>query len=54
MEIQQVADKLVLLIPRAGRYFEGPYRCVSNADNVTAPDNSSDSLNFKVHCECLG
>lgn len=39
---------------RSGRFYEGPFRCVSNAENVTAPDNSSEVLNIKVHCECLG
>lgn len=54
MKIEQTAESLVMTIPRAGRYSEGPYRCVSNADNVTAPDNSSQELAIKVHCECLG
>ncbi|XP_071324706.1 cell surface glycoprotein MUC18 [Trachinotus anak] len=42
-------DGLVLSIPHAGRYSEGPYRCVSDAENVTAPDNASQPLAFKVH-----
>lgn len=54
LKIQQLADRLVLSIPRAGRYYEGPYRCVSNDENVTEPDNSSQPLSFKVHCECVG
>lgn len=49
LKIQQLADTLVLSIPRAGRYYEGPYRCVSNDENVTEPDNSSQPLSFKVH-----
>ncbi|XP_042280137.1 uncharacterized protein si:ch211-79k12.1 [Thunnus albacares] len=49
MQIEQLSDRLVLLIPRAGRYYEGPYRCVSDTDNVTAPDNSSQPLVIKVH-----
>ncbi|KAF3692157.1 Kin of IRRE-like protein 3 [Channa argus] len=49
MMIEQTADSLFLTIPRAGRYFEGPYRCVSDAENVTAPDNASKPLGFKVH-----
>lgn len=53
MQIEQISDSLVLTIPRAGRYYEGPYRCVSDAENVTAPDNSSQVLAIKVHCECL-
>uniref|UniRef100_A0A8D2ZZ10 Si:ch211-79k12.1 n=1 Tax=Scophthalmus maximus TaxID=52904 RepID=A0A8D2ZZ10_SCOMX len=48
-EIEQTGDSLVLSIPQAGKYYEGPYRCVSNAENVTAPDNSSEPLAFKVH-----
>ncbi|XP_053183934.1 carcinoembryonic antigen-related cell adhesion molecule 18 [Scomber japonicus] len=47
--IEQVGDSLFLTIPRAGRYYEGPYRCVSDFDNVTAPENSSQLLEFKVH-----
>ncbi|XP_022619995.1 uncharacterized protein LOC111235749 [Seriola dumerili] len=49
MEIVRTADSLVLSIPHAGRYSEGPYRCVSDAENVTAPDNSSQPLAFKVN-----
>ncbi|XP_023256850.1 hemicentin-2-like [Seriola lalandi dorsalis] len=49
MDIVQTADSLVLSIPHAGRYSEGPYRCVSDAENVTAPDNSSLPLAFKVN-----
>ncbi|TKS82346.1 Peroxidasin [Collichthys lucidus] len=49
MRIEQTAESLVMTIPRARRYSEGPYRCVSNADNVTAPDNSSQELAIKVH-----
>ncbi|XP_026227708.1 immunoglobulin domain-containing protein [Anabas testudineus] len=47
--VEQLADSLVLSIPHAGRFFEGPYRCVSDAENVTAPDNASEPLGFKVH-----
>lgn len=54
MEIEQVADSLVMSIPHAGKYFEGPYRCVSDAENVTAPNNASEPLGFKVHCKFLG
>ncbi|XP_073341979.1 cell surface glycoprotein MUC18 [Pagrus major] len=49
MQIVQTPDSLVLTIPRAGRFYEGPYRCVSDAENVTAPDNSSQVLGIKVH-----
>ncbi|KAG8009918.1 hypothetical protein GBF38_013996 [Nibea albiflora] len=49
MRIERTAESLVLTIPRAGRFSEGPYRCVSDADNVTAPDNSSQELAVKVH-----
>ncbi|XP_058504785.1 carcinoembryonic antigen-related cell adhesion molecule 1 [Solea solea] len=40
-------NSLVLSIPHAARYSEGPYRCVSTAENAT--DNSSEPLAFKVH-----
>ncbi|XP_070691660.1 advanced glycosylation end product-specific receptor [Pempheris klunzingeri] len=49
MEIKRTADSLVLSIPHAKRFHEGPYRCVSDAENVTEPDNSSLPLAFKVH-----
>ncbi|XP_035528410.1 hemicentin-2 [Morone saxatilis] len=49
MQIEQTGDSLVLSIPRAGKYYEGPYRCVSDAENVTSPDNSSDVFALKVH-----
>lgn len=54
MQIKQTTKSLVLSIPRAGKFYEGPYRCVSDAENVTAPYNSSQELAIKVHCECLG
>lgn len=54
MQIEQTEKSLVLFIPRAGKFYEGAYRCVSDAENVTAPDNSSQVLAIKVHCECLG
>ncbi|XP_060906200.1 uncharacterized protein si:ch211-79k12.1 [Labrus mixtus] len=49
MQVEQTADSLVMSIPYAGRYYEGPYRCVSDADNVTVEDKSSLPLAFKVH-----
>uniref|UniRef100_A0A3P8SCM7 Si:ch211-79k12.1 n=1 Tax=Amphiprion percula TaxID=161767 RepID=A0A3P8SCM7_AMPPE len=49
MMITQTEDSLLLTIPYAGRFYEGPYRCVSDADNVTEADNSSQPLAFKVH-----
>ncbi|XP_028986037.1 uncharacterized protein si:ch211-79k12.1 [Betta splendens] len=49
MRVMQTEDSLVLTIPYAGRYNSGPYRCVSSAENVTAPDNASEPLGFKVH-----
>ncbi|XP_047453870.1 uncharacterized protein si:ch211-79k12.1 [Mugil cephalus] len=48
MRVHRIADKLFLSIPRAGRLYEGPYRCVSDVDNVTEPDNSSQPLAVKV------
>lgn len=49
LRIHQTADSLVLSIPLAGRYYEGPFRCVSDSENVTEPNNSSEPLSFKVH-----
>ncbi|XP_038566865.1 uncharacterized protein si:ch211-79k12.1 [Micropterus salmoides] len=49
MQIERTAESLVLSISHAGRYYEGPYRCVSDAENVTAPDSISQPLDFKVH-----
>ncbi|GLD65275.1 uncharacterized protein AKAME5_001675100 [Lates japonicus] len=49
MDIERTADSVFLYIPRAGRFSEGPYRCVNYGENVTAPDNSSQTLAFKVH-----
>uniref|UniRef100_A0A7N8YL54 Si:ch211-79k12.1 n=1 Tax=Mastacembelus armatus TaxID=205130 RepID=A0A7N8YL54_9TELE len=54
LEIEQTADSLILSIPRVGKFFEGPYRCVSDSENVTAPDNASEPLTFKVQCEYMG
>lgn len=54
VQIKQTPESLVLSIPHAGSFYEGPYRCVSNAENVTEPERSSEVLAFKVHCECLG
>ncbi|XP_069559958.1 advanced glycosylation end product-specific receptor [Brachyistius frenatus] len=49
VQIQRTSDSVVLSIPHAGSYNDGPYRCVSYADNVTEPDNSTQPLNVKVH-----
>ncbi|KAL7393928.1 hypothetical protein ABVT39_017923 [Epinephelus coioides] len=38
-----------LRIPFVGRGSEGPYRCVSNAENVTEQDGFSQPLSLKVH-----
>ena len=51
MLIVRTAESLILSIRSAGRFYDGPYRCVSDAENVTAPDNSSQELAIKVHCE---
>nr|XP_046254696.1 neural cell adhesion molecule 2 [Scatophagus argus] len=48
MQITRTAESLVLTIPRAGRYYEGPYRCVSAAENATESDMSSPVLAIKV------
>ncbi|XP_049901718.1 uncharacterized protein si:ch211-79k12.1 [Epinephelus moara] len=39
----------VLRIHFVGRGNEGPYRCVSNAENVTEQDSFSQPLSLKVH-----
>lgn len=49
MNVERTPDRLTLTIPYAGKYYEGPYRCVSDVANVTAPDNPSEPLSFKVH-----
>ncbi|XP_074538809.1 cell surface glycoprotein MUC18 [Halichoeres trimaculatus] len=49
MQVEQTADSLVLSIPHAGRYYEGLYRCVSDAENATVQDKISLPLAFKVH-----
>ncbi|XP_076594140.1 B-cell receptor CD22 [Chaetodon auriga] len=49
MQIVKTADSLFLYISSARSFLEGPYRCVSDAENVTAPDNSSQLLAIKVH-----
>ncbi|KAM9852563.1 hemicentin-2 [Aulostomus maculatus] len=48
MNVERMADRIALNIPNAGRSLEGFYRCVSDADNVTAPDNSSQVLALNV------
>ncbi|XP_034029924.1 uncharacterized protein si:ch211-79k12.1 isoform X2 [Thalassophryne amazonica] len=47
--IKQQANSLVLTMPHALSFWTTRFRCVSYAENVTAPDNSSDPLQFKVH-----
>ncbi|XP_034409053.1 basement membrane-specific heparan sulfate proteoglycan core protein [Cyclopterus lumpus] len=50
MRMERTAHSLVMSIPHAGKFSEGPYRCVSDGDNGTATDIiSSPLLNFKVH-----
>ncbi|XP_068616511.1 immunoglobulin superfamily DCC subclass member 4 [Brachionichthys hirsutus] len=49
VQIKQTTGSLVLSIPKAGQYDEGPYRCVSDAPNATAPDFSSQEFIVKVH-----
>lgn len=53
MDVMRTDDSVMLTIPHAGRYSEGPFRCVSDAENVTEPDNSSLPLAFKVNCELI-
>ncbi|XP_041844882.1 uncharacterized protein si:ch211-79k12.1 [Melanotaenia boesemani] len=47
--VEQDGEKASLLIQYPTRFSGVPFRCVSDADNVTAPDNSSQPLTFKVH-----
>ncbi|XP_028281882.1 uncharacterized protein LOC114448866 [Parambassis ranga] len=49
MQTELTGESLVLFIRYAGRFSGGPYRCVSDADNVTQPDNSSQPLTINVH-----
>ncbi|CAN9513807.1 unnamed protein product [Ophioblennius macclurei] len=49
MPVERTANSLTLYIPHAGVYYEGPYRCVSDADNVTEGDNASQPLALKVN-----
>ncbi|XP_029361161.1 uncharacterized protein LOC115045551 [Echeneis naucrates] len=49
LEVERTPESLVLSIPVAGSYSGGPYRCVSDAENVTESDKSSKPLSFKVH-----
>ncbi|XP_071391641.1 uncharacterized protein [Centroberyx affinis] len=49
ISVEREERRVVLSIPHATSYSEGPYRCVSDADNATALDNSSQQLTFKVH-----
>ncbi|KAM6910155.1 cell surface glycoprotein MUC18 [Xenentodon cancila] len=50
MMVEESDDKKLLLnIYYTSRFSGVPFRCVSDADNVTEPDNSSQPLTFKVH-----
>ncbi|XP_042345969.1 hemicentin-2 [Plectropomus leopardus] len=49
MPIEQTTDSLTMTIPFVQSYYEGPYRCVSDTENVTELDRSSQPLSFKVH-----
>lgn len=49
LQIKWMADSLVLTVPRAGTFYEGSYRCASDAHNSTASDNVSNELAIKVH-----
>lgn len=44
----------LLHIPYPTRFSGVPFRCVSDNENTTAPDNASEPLTFKVQCEFLG
>ncbi|KAF3839360.1 hypothetical protein F7725_018077 [Dissostichus mawsoni] len=43
------SDHLTLTLPHPGRFNEGSYRCVSNTENVTEQERSSEPLTFKVY-----
>ncbi|XP_029308218.1 uncharacterized protein LOC115021733 [Cottoperca gobio] len=49
IQINNTGESLLMSMPSVGRYHEGPYRCVSDAENVTAADRSSQTLTYKVH-----
>ncbi|XP_040020488.2 cell surface glycoprotein MUC18 [Gasterosteus aculeatus] len=48
-QVERTGDSLSLSVRHAGRYSEGPYRCVSDAPNATATDLASRLLEVKVH-----
>ncbi|KAM4579935.1 uncharacterized protein PAE49_005010 [Odontesthes bonariensis] len=47
--VDQDGEKALLYIFHPTRFSGVPFRCVSDAENVTEPDNSSQPLTFKVH-----
>ncbi|KAM9724432.1 uncharacterized protein ACNS7B_019494 [Menidia menidia] len=47
--VDQDGEKALLYIYHSTRFSGVPFRCVSDAENVTEPDNSSQPLTFKVH-----
>nr|XP_057910090.1 uncharacterized protein si:ch211-79k12.1 isoform X2 [Doryrhamphus excisus] len=49
MDVQQVDDKMVLEIPRVASFSKSVFRCVSDDDTLTEPNNASQTLSFKVH-----
>lgn len=50
-EFQKTTHSLVMSISHASSIYDGSYRCVSHAKNVTAQGNSSQVLAIKVQCE---
>ncbi|XP_029928778.1 uncharacterized protein LOC115374146 [Myripristis murdjan] len=49
INVQREEQRISLSIPYVTSYAEGSYRCVSDAVNITATANSSQTLTFKVH-----
>ncbi|XP_054639195.1 uncharacterized protein si:ch211-79k12.1 [Dunckerocampus dactyliophorus] len=49
LHVKQVKNKMVLEIPRVASFSESLFRCVSDDDTLTEPNNASQALSFKVH-----
>ncbi|XP_057690146.1 uncharacterized protein si:ch211-79k12.1 [Corythoichthys intestinalis] len=49
LHVEQKDDKMVLEIPHIALFSEGVFRCMSDDQNLTAPNNASKKLSLKVH-----
>ncbi|XP_061631742.1 netrin receptor DCC isoform X4 [Phyllopteryx taeniolatus] len=49
LNVEQVDDKMVLHVPHVAHFAEGFFRCVSDDHTLSAPNNASKTLSFKVH-----